>query len=108
MIIDEIDCGTQGGTWHVDWTSCDPNPCVVDALDDPSGSSSATALLSVRANPFRGTTHILFRLASETMVTISIYEAGGRIPGLSCRIKCWLGQVSSFGMDNSVIADYGR
>ena len=67
------------GTWHVEWHSCDPNPCVVDAVDDAPGWLGGTALLGARPNPFQGTTDILFQLASETMVDVSIYDVGGRI-----------------------------
>jgi hypothetical protein len=80
VVTDETDCGTQGGTWHVEWTSCDPNPCVLSSIDDASlGSLPTIALLGARPNPFRGTTDILFRLGSETMVTVNIYDAGGRL-----------------------------
>jgi hypothetical protein len=79
VVTDEVDCGTQGGEWHVELSSCDPNPCLVDAVEDASELPQATALLGARPNPFRGTTDILFQLASETMVDVSIYDAGGRL-----------------------------
>ncbi|MFC1573170.1 FlgD immunoglobulin-like domain containing protein [Candidatus Eisenbacteria bacterium] len=79
VVSDEIDCGMQGGIWHVEWASCDPNPCEVVGVDDERWESgSTTALLGVRPNPFRSTTDIMFRLASETMVDVSIYDASGR------------------------------
>jgi hypothetical protein len=74
-----LDCQDQGGDYVGPDVPCDPNPCLVDAVDDVSGSPGGTALLGARPNPFQGSTDILFRLAAETMVDVSIYDAGGRL-----------------------------
>ncbi|MBP6876310.1 MAG: hypothetical protein KBD56_09580 [Candidatus Eisenbacteria bacterium] len=30
----EADCGLVGGAWHVDWTTCTPNPCEIPVPQD--------------------------------------------------------------------------
>ncbi len=34
FLYSEADCGLVGGTWHVDWTACDPNPCEIPVPQD--------------------------------------------------------------------------
>jgi hypothetical protein len=74
------DCENAGGTFLGEDENCYPNPCIPSSIDDAVQVSSArAALLGARPNPFQGATDILFRLSSEAMVTVSIYDAGGRL-----------------------------
>jgi hypothetical protein len=66
-----------GDGWRVDQVII--GEAVVVGIVDPPAVSSASALFQNRPNPFRQSTAIPFNLAGRAEVTLSIYDATGKL-----------------------------
>jgi hypothetical protein len=72
------ECTALGGEWHLEWISCDPNPCAGADVTEPR-EVSVPALFAPSPNPFQQTTLLRFRLDRPRDVRLEIYDASGRL-----------------------------
>ncbi|MFC1572999.1 FlgD immunoglobulin-like domain containing protein [Candidatus Eisenbacteria bacterium] len=101
-LVSQAECAVLGGSWHVEWGSCDPNPCAGSGVE-PRDWEIGTRLLPPRPNPFTLTTVIRYCLEEPGRLQIDILDASGRrVRGLlSERKPAGSGSVSWDGRDRS-------
>jgi len=78
QIIAEDECIFAGGEWHIEFSSCDPDPC---DLSDVGASMKpiSTILYAPSPNPSTGSLTLSYYLEKRERITLAIYDVSGRL-----------------------------